>query len=647
MRSTRSLLLAAVLAAAAGACSDSSGTDNGPSTVALRAVEASVRVGDLASFVKPGGGLTAASYAGTMGDAAVTFGQVDDSTLVVMVPGTVSPGTVGVQVELGSTSAGGTIRVTAGATIADPDAAVTAAFDAAAAVVRAPAPGAYGGDWAADSALVERELAAARAAFAQLGPADRLEVARLTAGLGLDASGPAARATGDAGGRPLLALASSGAAADAACARELVGWYDDVGSGEKAAAAAVAWHSSPFKWAIAKAVSLTKYVESVLTMGKVGNICTMEQDFAIDDAPTADGTGTEVEVTADRRTFVDTDALASEMADRYVTAKERTKGLFAKLVALFSRDGARPSEPTEPAQGEVVEVDVPVEAERVTLQTTQVTTADGSSVGIRLVRRGGATVVEALGDVRQAVRRKLGFSVSRTGFETKQVESDVEIQSVCFEAGQLLPGCVESIAISPSDFEVGLGETGQLTAVAYDAAGKVLNRAVTWESSDQDILTVTNPSGYYQGLKEGGPVTVSAITGQGPSMRRGTTQVTVTATDSTAIYEQAVLGVWTVSLLDGTASYQAELLPGGKTVYRVPYSEAQGYCPNTGPPVNGNCEYRAKWEIRRYDRYYLFDGGFWHPAYDWEDRDPLTMPVGSFTTYSNLRDGAPSRRFTR
>ena len=87
-----------------------------------------------------------------------------------------------------------------------------------------------------------------------------------------------------------------------------------------------------------------------------------------------------------------------------------------------------------------------------------------------------------------------------------------------------------------------------------------------------------------------------------------------------------------------------------KATYHVPAAfHVDWYCPNSSvTPVNGVCPYPGSWRIVRSNgRYYLMDSGFWHPAYGGETRDPLTIPVTGFTTYSNFSPSEPSRRFSR
>jgi hypothetical protein len=128
--------------------------------------------------------------------------------------------------------------------------------------------------------------------------------------------------------------------------------------------------------------------------------------------------------------------------------------------------------------------------------------------------------------------------------------------------------------------------------------------------------------------------------------------------DSTAIYEAAVLGTWTVSLVEGTSGpyrWQLSMESGSsgwrRAVYlvpQVPVGNGTFYCPNGPAPVDGWCHYGSSWRISRANgRYYLMDSGFWHPAFGGEARDPLEIPVTGFTTYSSLLGGAPSRRFVK
>ncbi len=73
------------------------------------------------------------------------------------------------------------------------------------------------------------------------------------------------------------------------------------------------------------------------------------------------------------------------------------------------------------------------------------------------------------------------------------------------------PVALASVTVSPPAATVVAGQTIQLSVVAKDAKGKVVNdRVLAWSSDDQHIATVTN-SGLVQGVAEGSAtITVSA-----------------------------------------------------------------------------------------------------------------------------------------
>lgn len=100
--------------------------------------------------------------------------------------------------------------------------------------------------------------------------------------------------------------------------------------------------------------------------------------------------------------------------------------------------------------------------------------------------------------------------------------------------------------------------------------------------------------------------------------------------DSTAIYERAVLGGWTVSTYESGESYRLVLNAGGRGAYRT----------------SDGTEYPITWWITKRDKkYYLFDSGFWHRGFNEFRRiginmnENLTYPVSSFDTYSDFGDG--------
>ena len=121
--------------------------------------------------------------------------------------------------------------------------------------------------------------------------------------------------------------------------------------------------------------------------------------------------------------------------------------------------------------------------------------------------------------------------------------------------------------------------------------------------------------------------------------------------DSTSIYEEAVLGFWTADSYENPSGrYRLEIMESGVGRYLViPNEPPTTPCPGAHGMIDGRCVYPMSWWIYRSmdGRYQMMDSGFWHPAFEGEDRDPLTLPATRFTTYSGLLNGAPSRVFIK
>ena len=107
--------------------------------------------------------------------------------------------------------------------------------------------------------------------------------------------------------------------------------------------------------------------------------------------------------------------------------------------------------------------------------------------------------------------------------------------------------------------------------------------------------------------------------------------------DSTQIYQNAVLGNWSVRNVDPNGStYNMTVHPGGKISYRT----AEG------------TTYEANWQIvKRNGRYFLRDYGFWHPAFDgYRTYDTslsnvaLRYPVESFNVYTDFSSNGTDPR---
>lgn len=128
--------------------------------------------------------------------------------------------------------------------------------------------------------------------------------------------------------------------------------------------------------------------------------------------------------------------------------------------------------------------------------------------------------------------------------------------------------------------------------------------------------------------------------------RLWTTQVT--APDSIAIYERAILGKWTWFYVpDGTShtvEFRSTFYEAAHIFPRKKYYPGSGptYCPNSRP-VGDHCETHTKWSVYKKDgRYYLEDGT---PQTGRNlQKDPLTMPPTGFTVYW---EGAPHVRLSK
>jgi hypothetical protein len=404
-----------------------------------------------------------------------------------------------------------------GTSIGDPAMAINAAFDGQLAALQAAQPDDYGAGWAADLALAERAVGEARAAFALLSPAEQDEVARALAG------------PDDA---PLLAFDDPPPdAEDLECASQLTGLSNDVAGGGRAAGAADEWRKvSLRKWLVARAFTLLSYIRAVLTKGKVGIICNMEQRFGVVEDPTPDGTSTPIQLTADRRSFIDDDALTSQVAAKYGAAKQGLRDLYARVASFFADDGDSVSEPDFSQEGKVVRHEIHVEGERVELTSETITGADGTKTPIQLVRDGAKLAIKAAGDLRRTIRSRLGFKVHRAGFQAQAVELEVTIQAACIEEGQVLPGCVSRVHLHPNRVELAVGGYATITATAYTEDNDVLPRLIRWSSSNEAVATITPIDNHKIGvrvLKLGAPVVITAVAGWGASAKTATAEVVV------------------------------------------------------------------------------------------------------------------------
>lgn len=110
-------------------------------------------------------------------------------------------------------------------------------------------------------------------------------------------------------------------------------------------------------------------------------------------------------------------------------------------------------------------------------------------------------------------------------------------------------------------------------------------------------------------------------------------------TDSTAIYEAAVIGTWTVHTLSSPADpYDLTIQPNGEGFY---------YVEGGANSDDGMGTYYIDWNIYYVNgRYFLRENGFYHVGFE-QFRvfditlpdNPLSFPVSSFKTYSDLNDG--------
>lgn len=123
-----------------------------------------------------------------------------------------------------------------------------------------------------------------------------------------------------------------------------------------------------------------------------------------------------------------------------------------------------------------------------------------------------------------------------------------------------------------------------------------------------------------------------------------TARVSAVLGDSLAIYESAILGMWTRTYLIDGESHPVDFRAQGKVAaHIVPLSvhpHGGMYC-RTGTRVGDKCEIYTPWRVYRENgRYYLLDG----TAADYGTRDPLTIPVTGFTNYFQ---GTAQFRFTK
>ena len=110
--------------------------------------------------------------------------------------------------------------------------------------------------------------------------------------------------------------------------------------------------------------------------------------------------------------------------------------------------------------------------------------------------------------------------------------------------------------------------------------------------------------------------------------------------DSIPIYEQAVLGSWTVTTLESQNNNNLVLYQGG-----------------TGKYIVNDDEYNISWEIvKRNGKYHLREYGFYHYGFEQYrtfdvtlPENFLTYPASTFLTYTDFGDGpgSPGRRYSK
>jgi len=120
-----------------------------------------------------------------------------------------------------------------------------------------------------------------------------------------------------------------------------------------------------------------------------------------------------------------------------------------------------------------------------------------------------ASALISTGSVRAALVAVLGLSAA--------CGSDVTGSSNIIQSGE-----VASVAITPSTSTLDVGATAQLTAVAYDASGAVVQgKAIAWSSSANTVASITS-TGLLTGVSPGNATITATADG-----RRGTADVTV------------------------------------------------------------------------------------------------------------------------
>lgn len=187
------------------ACSDVSG----PSLddLDLTIVGDTTRPGTLLTAYVTGGTISASQVSGTLGDAPISFGRQDDTTLVALVPEVAAGSRTLTLHYLGSTGQW-TVTVLPAVAIANPLAATTTMLDAIVAGFPFTPPAGISGDqWAMHRAKLDSLVTDAKARLAAATPAEQLAVARLVESM--DDELVAARVMASLTGECAVAIASA------------------------------------------------------------------------------------------------------------------------------------------------------------------------------------------------------------------------------------------------------------------------------------------------------------------------------------------------------------------------------------------------------------------------------------------------------
>jgi hypothetical protein len=623
--------LSAVLVASLAACGDGKNPTGSvdPVLFQMRAESTTVAVGHAARYFVPGGGVTAAAYSGAVGSATASFGRVNDSTLVLVVP-EVAAGSATVTVDIGDRRGTSTQTITAGQSIANPAASIATALDAVAtATVGAPKPAGYGSAWTSDSTYVAQQLAEARAKISQLSTAEQLEIARLlgeTGLAGLHAARPNA-ASRNLGGTP----------EDIACIEQLIGWDNDNKAAETTAGVALAAGNSAVRAFILSAAALTTYLKGVMAYAGVKSICTMEQAFDI--TSTADAEGTSLDITADRFTVTDNDAEQNPLVKRLSNAKAKLIAIYELIKKAFAwiTGAEEVSAPAELGASTLVAADVPVDADRVDLESSTVAATDGSQVSVSLLKRAGTQLVlKALSTVKSKFTTNVSFRVKRTEFADQVVTRPVNVEQVCYEGS--LPSdvyfgssCVGSVAVTPATTAaLPVNGTVALSTKVTGVDGSTLtNRTIRWTSSDESVATVS-ASGVVTGVKVGGPVTITGSAGPVASPVSGSATVTVTQACTVDGIRGTHNATGAIALIDGQVLVAP--LPYGMPSTEYVVVESATFTLNLDGAFTGS----VKWHLRNNvttDHYEW--GGSVNPDGD------LTTYSGQYTAACEIVNGVP------